>query len=515
MNLQFKRSRLSIALIVGCFFSLVYASSHRDDLLAQIEQLEQAILADQNNIAQDEAIIVAAQARISAAEQRIAVATAEKNALIDELNNLPPDPPPEPDPPPDDPSQNSLIVNQVIDSIDFATIGDPGNKPTMRFSSTPTGGTRSSYRIGRFEITNAQILPFLNSVDPSGVQEKLILGTVGPDVPMILNTTGPEGQRYSMPAIQLDHPARVSWYVAARFANWLHNGTGEAGSDNGDNINGAYDTRAFNDEDHTNDPATRNPGAKFWLPSESEWVKAAYFKGGATTADYWVYPSATDQSPTCRSTPTLENNVGLCTDPSNSVTPPGSVAVGSFINTMSPSGLFDLIGNAGEWTETLYEGDFYSPFSSIPKRMMRGGHWRWQQDHSAINYRYTNHQKQINHLGKHGFRLAAIDPTASDVSPELTVLRQIIVRNGDVVNIKVTATDPNSDLISMEAFAYFGLPLTRLFNGASFVDHGDGTADFTWTAINPGAGDVTQFLNVYASDGTYYHSDYVRIIVRP
>ena len=36
---------------------------------------------------------------------------------------------------------------------------------------------------------------------------------------------------------------------------------------------------------------TRNAGATYFIPSENEWYKAAYYKGGGTNAGYWTYPT--------------------------------------------------------------------------------------------------------------------------------------------------------------------------------------------------------------------------------
>ena len=42
---------------------------------------------------------------------------------------------------------------------------------------------------------------------------------------------------------------------------------------------------------------TRNPGAKWFLPSENEWYKAAYHKNDGVTGNYWNYPTSTDVLP--------------------------------------------------------------------------------------------------------------------------------------------------------------------------------------------------------------------------
>jgi len=41
-----------------------------------------------------------------------------------------------------------------------------------------------------------------------------------------------------------------------------------------------------------------NPGATFYIPTENQWYKAAYYKGGSTNAGYWDYPTQSDSVPT-------------------------------------------------------------------------------------------------------------------------------------------------------------------------------------------------------------------------
>ncbi len=37
------------------------------------------------------------------------------------------------------------------------------------------------------------------------------------------------------------------------------------------------------------DGIQRNPGAKWFIPNEDEWYKAAYYNGGSTDAGYWDF----------------------------------------------------------------------------------------------------------------------------------------------------------------------------------------------------------------------------------
>ena len=53
---------------------------------------------------------------------------------------------------------------------------------------------------------------------------------------------------------------------------------------------------------------TRNAGATYFIPSENEWYKAAYYKGGGTNAGYWTYPTQSNTAPSNVLSATGTNN---------------------------------------------------------------------------------------------------------------------------------------------------------------------------------------------------------------
>ena len=80
----------------------------------------------------------------------------------------------------------------------------------------------------------------------------------------------------------------VSFWDAARFANWLHNGQPTGPQGPGTTEDGAY-------HDVGNQTLFgRNAGAKFFIPTEDEWYKAAYHKNDGVTGNYWDYPTASE-----------------------------------------------------------------------------------------------------------------------------------------------------------------------------------------------------------------------------
>ena len=81
----------------------------------------------------------------------------------------------------------------------------------------------------------------------------------------------------------------ITWGDAARFCNWLQNGQPTGPEGPGTTETGAYTLNG----DTTNLMAiTRNAGATYFLPSENEWYKAAYYKGGEDQCRLLVIPHA-------------------------------------------------------------------------------------------------------------------------------------------------------------------------------------------------------------------------------
>src|SRR5690606_23240620 len=82
----------------------------------------------------------------------------------------------------------------------------------------------------------------------------------------------------------------------ARYCNWLHNGK----------VNeqwafdtGAYDASTFGRDENGDftDDYTPLPGARFWIPSVDEWLKAVYYdpdRHGPGEGGWWLFPDSSD-----------------------------------------------------------------------------------------------------------------------------------------------------------------------------------------------------------------------------
>ena len=53
-------------------------------------------------------------------------------------------------------------------TIDWVTVGDPGNAADTSGAPNPAGAVADSFRIMKFEFQNLQYTAFLNAVDPNG-----------------------------------------------------------------------------------------------------------------------------------------------------------------------------------------------------------------------------------------------------------------------------------------------------------------------------------------------------------
>ena len=161
-------------------------------------------------------------------------------------------------------------------TIDWVTVGDPGN--TADTAPAGYGDVATSFQIMKYEFTNQQYTDFLNSVDASGTNPNSVYNaSMGSDARGGISFTSgaASGSKYAIRTDMGDKPVNyVSWFDAARVSNWLMNG-GTSG----------------------NAPAV-NLGATFYVPTQDQWYKAAYYKGGSTNAGYWNYATQSDLAPT-------------------------------------------------------------------------------------------------------------------------------------------------------------------------------------------------------------------------
>ncbi|MDX9702362.1 MAG: SUMF1/EgtB/PvdO family nonheme iron enzyme [Candidatus Auribacterota bacterium] len=271
-------------------------------------------------------------------------------------------------------SQNALSFS--FDDPDYwAVVGNTGNASdiqTVWGQSMEFGSVDYTYRIGKYEITTAQYVEFLNSVasysDPRDLYNLNMSIEYNPDTLYdgISRITNEDRCTYMANEGWENKPVvYISWYDILRFVNWLHNGRPIGLQDTGTTEYGAYDM-SFQSTNPEN--IVRLEGAKYWLPSEDEWYKAAYYDPDLYDGHggYWSFPTGTNIPPDNKDPDNDTGNSANYYSAGFSVGDPYySTAVGAYGNSISPYGTYDQAGNVWEWNESLIGIN----------RSLRGGSW--------------------------------------------------------------------------------------------------------------------------------------------
>lgn len=261
-------------------------------------------------------------------------------------------------------------------------VGNAGNPADVQ---TGLGAVTYPFAIGKYEVTLEQYLRFLNTVAtrpyalPADKRDALIelwvldmqkthdyvskdgliarTGQGTTEAPFVFteipdpNWDTRSGQRGML---------NISWFAAARFANWMHNGaTATADTETGAySLNGAR--TGF---------IARNPDARWWIPSLNEWYKAAFYDPTRPGRQpYWNYPTRSDVLPDRGPLPGGANSANF-----NGGQPEGQhiTPVGAYEKSVSYYGTYDQAGLLWEWTDTSYNNH-----DGQPRTMgLMGGSW--------------------------------------------------------------------------------------------------------------------------------------------
>ncbi|MBX9743288.1 MAG: formylglycine-generating enzyme family protein [Chthoniobacterales bacterium] len=311
-----------------------------------------------------------------------------------------------------------IIKNTKPIKIELATIDDPGNQHDQ-LQWGGLGSVSNVFQIGVTDVTAQQYCAFLKAVATNNDRYELYDTNMGSDSNIACITRIGETNPYDYEVI----PGRekfpityISGVRAASFCNWIENGQplGEEGP--GTTQTGAFDIIYTTNDIYktiTNPPiksfngtlsegtvttiktgraisitVIANVGARWSLPTESQWYKAAYYQKATVDWDgfpgtnqcYYKYGTGTDELPTNSIELATRNNndANFCLDghytQSNA---PYITPVGFFKKTKSPFGLYDMSGNVDQWT--LFRNATIEIEGSVKPRWdfaLRGGSWK-------------------------------------------------------------------------------------------------------------------------------------------
>lgn len=264
-------------------------------------------------------------------------------------------------------SANGTSISQYAPGVPgYRTFADPGH----------------NYRIGVYEITNGQWNTFASRLGvpvtgtPSGAYEE-------------------QDDTWFIPADPMDE---VSWLEAAQFVNWLNTSTGHhaAYKFTGTQGQSNYTFTAWSASEAAGGGTNlyRHKDAFYFLPTEDEWVKAAYWNG--TTLQNYA---------TSYDGPPFEADWDVRDAGWNFLDTYRAWDWAIGYGSTELNGTHDMMGNLAEWTESPYDGDTSDIYG---QRTVRGGDFASSM--TALGLTYRSDVLRYHESEYTGFRVAAMVP---------------------------------------------------------------------------------------------------------
>jgi hypothetical protein len=348
------------------------------------------------------------------------------------------------------PALSAAVPSPAVVTLKTVKVGAPGNPsvgivpfkdaiysscaeaPEAKPACQQVGGVKYRYGIGQLEITVAQWVAFLNTADPAGRNRHRLYSSTEsssawPKYGQIdFSASAAPGRHYTVASPEwADKPYGFANFLrSARFTNSLYNGRllSKRAGGKGGFPSVTYRIRLSSQTergmyDMTKRAMTRGHGSGFVVPSQNEWIKAAYYDpSGGGKYSYWKYPTNPgefeDEDAAAPTPTTLDPSTGDVTNASTqplatfrasgmpvpswcpvafsaeactSVNPfgikpanyakayQGSLSTVGQALTVSPWGTLDQGGNVVEWTDTI-----------TPPPSGRSGGRIWRRLHGGI-----------------------------------------------------------------------------------------------------------------------------------
>ena len=290
-----------------------------------------------------------------------------------------------------------MAAGQAAINIDTVPVGNPGNAGEQsrlaHGDTTYYGGVSYAYNIGKYEVTAGQYTEFLNAVAAMDTYGLYHVAMWSDAFGCKIQGTGSLGSyEYNVATDWADRPVNyVSWYDAARFANWLTTGDTESG------VYTFSSGLLQSTMDHQTAGTTY--GMAYFLPTENEWYKVAYHQNDGDTGNYFAYPTSNNSTPS-NDLDGGGNNATFYDSDHTIGDPYWRTEVGAHENSASPYGTFDQGGNVFEWTESAG---------------FRGGAASGHEDWLRAEHRQSG--TRMWHYWDVGFRVASIGSAAPVPEP--------------------------------------------------------------------------------------------------
>ena len=296
--------------------------------------------------------------------------------------------------------------------IQWVTVGDPGNAA----DTNGRGAVADPFQIMKYEYTNEQYAVFLNAVAATDTYS-LYNPLMGTNTRGGITQSGVSGSfSYTVRSNMGDKPVNyMTWFNAARVANWMVNGQPTTGLQNtGTTEDGAYTllTTGTSGQPISSTKAVPvNPGAAYFIPTQDQWYKAAFYdptlNGGS--GDYYSYATMSNTAPTPVTASTTGNgsarDTGNFANFNNAASWNGATGNVTTVGTNGGSsyyGAFDMSGNVTEWNDLNGNGAVNNLLNA------RGGSWS-TSDSTRLSsaYSYDIAPNVANDVTL-GFRIAAV-----------------------------------------------------------------------------------------------------------
>ena len=285
---------------------------------------------------------------------------------------------------------------------------------------TGFGNVDYPYLIGTGEVTNTAYVAFLNAVattsDPHGLYDPRMDGGPFGVGGIVRSGTAGHYTYAARPGYEHKPVCYVSYWDAARFANWLSNQFPDRPTGVDATETGAYELGGVTNPDPAD--IRRVDGWRatpylYFLPTLDEWYKAAYFQPsflGGPEDHYWQMPTKSDEYPVAEPPPGGGNSANLAYAVGEAFTD-----VGAYVDSPSFFGTFDQGGNIWEWHDLNPDAPD-ALWRTV--RGARGGFYGSSSDVRSDAWSFSPPDDADYYLG---FRLVMLEPLLPSTDPDLLI----------------------------------------------------------------------------------------------